>query len=136
MSSNQRGFTLVEVLVAASIVTVALTAVAAGFQYALGVVEASRQQTTAVFLATQRLEQVKARALVDFEGVTVANFPPENPVIDHPEYRRVVEVWPSSTGVVNTVRVQVTVAYRPVAATFSARGQRMVMLATVLSRRQ
>lgn len=134
MSSNQRGFTLLEVLVAASIVVVALSAVAAGFQYALGVVEASRQHTTALFLATQRLEQVKAWALVDFAGVTVANFPAEDPVIGYPRYRRVVDITPNPAGVADAVRVQVTVAYRPVAAV--SPGPRMVILGTVLSRRR
>ncbi len=134
MGSSQRGFTLVEVLVAAAIVTVALTAVAGGFQYALGVVEASRQHTTAIFLATERLEQVKAKALVEFEAVTTANFPAENPVIGSPQYRRVVDITPDPAGVADTVRVQVTVAYRPVAAV--SPGPRMVILGTVLSRRR
>lgn len=136
MRSNQGGFTLMEVLVAASIATVALTAVAAGFQYAFGVVEAGRQHTTALFLATQRLEQVKARALVDFAEVTVANFPAENPVIGHPRYRRVIDVTPGPAGVADAVGVQVTVTYRPVAAVSRAQRERIVRLATILSRRQ
>jgi prepilin-type N-terminal cleavage/methylation domain-containing protein len=126
---NQHGLTLVEVLVAASIVAVGLTAVAAGLQYAVAAVEAGRRQTIALFLAEEKLEQVKAVALVDFEAVTAANFPAEEPVAGHPQYGRVVEITPSPAGTANAVRVQVRVVHRP-----GATGS--VSLATVLSRRQ
>jgi len=128
--SHQRGFTLVEVLVAVAMVTIGLTAVAAGFQHALDAVEAGRQQTTALFLAEQRLEHIKAAALVDFDRVTNASFPVEDSVVGYPQYRRAVDVTPSPAGIADAVRVQVTVAYRPVSV-----GPRMVTLATVLSRR-
>lgn len=131
MSPQRCGFTLVEVLVALAIITIGLTAVAAGFQYALDAVEAARRHTTALFLAEQRLEQVKAMALVDFDGVTTAKFPDEDSVVDHPQYRRRVEITPSPAGLAHAMHVQVTVAYLHVAA-----GPRMVTLATVLSRRR
>jgi prepilin-type N-terminal cleavage/methylation domain-containing protein len=130
MSSSRRGFTLVEVLIASAIITVGLTAVAAGFQQALDAVEAGRQQTTALFLAEQRLEQVKAVALIDFDRVTTTNFPAEDSVVGYPQYRRIVEVAPGPAGMAQAVRVHVTVTYRPATA-----APRMVTLATVLSRR-
>lgn len=130
MNSPRCGFTLVEVLIAAGIITVGLTAVAAGFQHALDAVEVGRQQTTALFLAEQQLEQVKALALLDFDRVTTTSFPAEDPVPGYPQYRRIVEVVPSPVGMTTTVRLQVTVAYRPGTA-----APRMVTLATILSRR-
>jgi prepilin-type N-terminal cleavage/methylation domain-containing protein len=129
MNSPRCGFTLVEVLIAAALITVGLTAVAAGFQHALDAVEAGRQQTTALFLAEQRLEQVKALALLDFDRVTSASFPAEDPVLGYPHYRRLVEVGPSP-GTTTAVHVQVTVAYRA-----GTTAPRRVTLATVMSRR-
>ncbi len=130
MGAHRCGFTLVEVLIAGAIITVGLTAVAAGFQHALGAVEAGRQQTTALFLAEQRLEQVKALALLDFDRVTTASFPAEDPVLGYPQYHRLVEVVPNPAGTTTAVRVQVTAAYRPGTA-----APRLVTLITVLSRR-
>src|SRR5512145_3148976 len=116
MNSDRCGFTLVEVLIAGAIITVGLTAVTAGFQHALDAVEAGRQQTTALFLAEQRLEQVKAVALVDFDRVTTATFPLEESLVGYPQYRRTVEVVAGPAGMAQAVRVQVTVAYRPATA--------------------
>jgi prepilin-type N-terminal cleavage/methylation domain-containing protein len=127
---SRRGFTLVEVLIASAIIVVGLTAVAAGFQHALDAVEIGRQQTTALFLAQQRLEQVKALALVDFDRVANATFPAEESVVGHPQYRRRVDVTFNPGGVTRAVQVLVTVAYRP-----TTTGPRAVTLATVLSRR-
>ena len=76
---NQWGLTLAEVLVALSIITVGLMAMAVGLQQATAFVEMGRQQTIAVFLAQQRLEQVKASALWDFDGVASTKFPAETP---------------------------------------------------------
>jgi prepilin-type N-terminal cleavage/methylation domain-containing protein len=130
MNWGRYGFTLVEVLIAGAIITVGLTAVAAGFQHALNAVEAGRHQTTALFLAEQRLEQVKAVALVDFDRVTPASFPLEESVVGYPQYRRIVEVVAGPGGMAQAVRVQVTVTYRP-----ATTAPRTVTLATVLSRR-
>ena len=45
------------------IIGVGLVAVGAGFDTAIQGIETGRQQTTATFLAEQRMEQVKATAL-------------------------------------------------------------------------
>ena len=128
---NQRGLTVVEVLVAASIVTVGLTAIAVGLQYAVAAVEAGRQQTTALFLAEAKLEQLKAVALVDFEALTPANFPDEEQVIGHPQYRRSVEITPHPAGIPDAIRVRVSVVFRAAVSSPPA----PVALATVFSRR-
>ena len=55
--SRAAGFTLVEILIAAAVIGLGLVGVAAGFLHAVGGLEAGRQQTTAAFLAEQRIEQ-------------------------------------------------------------------------------
>ena len=59
----EAGFTLAEILVACAIISVGLVAVATGFGLGVDGVEAGRQQSTAVFLAEQRIEQAKDLAM-------------------------------------------------------------------------
>ena len=66
-----RGFTLAEVLVATAILTIGLVAIATGFQYATSGVATGRGETTAVFLAEQRVEQLKALAMTNFTSATL-----------------------------------------------------------------
>jgi prepilin-type N-terminal cleavage/methylation domain-containing protein len=132
---DQRGFTLPEVLVALSIITVGLMAMAAGLQQATALLETGRQQTMALFLAQQRLEQVKAVALWNFDGLVSPSFPVEDPVGGYPAYRRTVDITPTA-GVADAVRVKVTVAYRPITVAPGIPRERVVTLATVMSRRR
>ena len=67
-SVGEAGFTLAELLVATFIIVVGLTAVATGFQAATAGIATGRGETVAIFLAEQRLEQLKAVALVNFNG--------------------------------------------------------------------
>ena len=60
--SGQGGFTLAEILVACAVITLGLIGISAGFGYGVDGVEAGRQQSTAVFLAEQRIEQAKELA--------------------------------------------------------------------------
>ena len=71
--SGERGFTLAEVLVASVIVTVGLSAVASGMAGAARAVATARAETTAVFLAEARLEELRAAALADWSGVALAS---------------------------------------------------------------
>lgn len=50
-------------LVACAVVSVGLVAVASGFGFGVDGVESGRQQSTAVFLAEQRIEQAKQLAM-------------------------------------------------------------------------
>jgi type II secretory pathway pseudopilin PulG len=133
---DQRGLALAEVLVALSIMTVGLMALAGGLQQATAFLEVGRQQTTALFLAQQRLEQVKAQALWDFDRLASTKLPAENPVGGYPAYRRAVEIAPQPAGLADTVRVQVTVSYHPSMAAWTAPSEQTVTLATVISRRR
>lgn len=132
---NQHGCTLTEVLVALSITTVGLIAMAVGLQQAAAFLEMGRQQTMALFLAQQRLEQVKGAALSNFDGLTTSNFPAEDPVSKYPGYRRTVDIVPAA-GAADAVRVRITVAYRPLGTTSGAQRELTVMLATIMSRRR
>jgi prepilin-type N-terminal cleavage/methylation domain-containing protein len=58
---GQAGFTLAEILVACAIISVGLVAVATGFGFGVDGVEAGRQQSTAVFLAEQRMSRPRSR---------------------------------------------------------------------------
>src|SRR2546427_9708652 len=58
-----RGFTLAEVLIATAFIMVAFGSVGIGFLRGTSSVETGRQQTTAIYLAEQRLEQIKAWSL-------------------------------------------------------------------------
>jgi len=60
---RDRGFTLAEVLVATAFIALTAGAIGVGFMQGTGSVETGRQQTTAVYLAEQRLEQIKAWSL-------------------------------------------------------------------------
>lgn len=68
---SQQGFTLAEVLMATFILSIGLVAVATGFQYATSGVETGKSETTATFLAEQRVEQLKATAIVDFTNAAL-----------------------------------------------------------------
>jgi type II secretory pathway pseudopilin PulG len=68
MTAREGGFTLAEVLVATFIVLVGLVAVATGFQFATAGVATGRGETVALFLAEQRMEQLKSVAMTNFAG--------------------------------------------------------------------
>src|SRR2546426_12429344 len=63
MIRGDKGFTLAEVLVATAFIAITAGAIGVGFMQGTGSVETGRQQTTAVYLAEQRLEQLKAWSL-------------------------------------------------------------------------
>src|SRR2546421_8481812 len=63
MIRGDQGFTLAEVLVATAFIAITAGAIGVGFMQGTGSVETGRQQTTAVYLAEQRLEQLKAWSL-------------------------------------------------------------------------
>jgi len=126
---DEAGFTLPEVLVATLIIVIGLTAVATGFQFAAAGIATGRSETVAVFLAEQRLEQLKAIALVNFNGPwpsgpslaagTTTEFC-QSSDIGTTSYTRATIITDSPggsgcTGVAPLIckRIRVTVGYRP-----------------------
>jgi prepilin-type N-terminal cleavage/methylation domain-containing protein len=142
MRRGTTGFTLVEILIAAAVIGLGLVGVAAGFLHAVGGLEAGRQQTTAAFLAEQRIEQLKAGALNNFLNVTTAAYPSEaygsisnngNPM---PSYRRTVSIVEAPGGLADTKLVEVTVFYRPVVGFGVLAAERQVRLSALLTDRR
>ncbi len=116
----QAGFTAAEVVAALAVVTISLIAVLSSLSFGATGIDGARRTTTAVFLAEQRLEQVKAFAMSKnpaqgWANVSAASFPAEayGAIPGYPGYRRTVVVTNSPGGAANTKQVEVFVFYRP-----------------------
>jgi len=143
ISGSQSGFTLAELLAAVFVISLGLVAVGAGFATAIQGVETSRQQTTATFLAEQRLEQVRATALgnslvacMGFANITAACFPaqPYAGITSAPGYRSTVTITDFLVnGNVARKRVDVEVFYRPIVAWGVLTAERSVRLSTLVA---
>jgi len=144
-SAGTAGFTLMETLVASALIAIGLAATSQGLTVGLQGVEGGRQQSVAVFLAEQRLEQVRAAALAEpkLANVIAANFPAEGygAIAGAARYRRTVTLTPfvgpagglpaGSQG----TRVDVAVFYRPVTALGVSTTERQVQLSIFLGNR-
>lgn len=137
---EEAGFTLAEILVACAIISLGLIAVATGFGFGVDGVEAGRQQSTAVFLAEQRIEQAKALAMrqTGLVQLTVANLPATEAYGTiagaPPSYRRTTTIT-SNPGGLNGARVDVTVFCRPVTGRGVLTTERSVSLSIFLASR-
>ena len=117
---DEQGFTLAETLAAIGILGVGLVALLSSMSWGFASVDSARRSTTALFLAEQRMEQVKAFALSTAAGqgwtqLASAAFPSEasGAIVGYAEYRRTVTI--TTTGP-NTKLAEVRVFYRPVTA--------------------
>ena len=151
---EESGFTLVEILVAVAILMIGLVAVMQWFPLGTAGVESGRRQSTGVFLAEQKIEQIKAWALstctgppgcavqqgfatVIKPGGTCANA--GNPCADdafnaipgYPEYQRTVTINLGPTGTTRLVRVQVQ--YRRVTGGAVLAGGQQVDFTTLIA---
>ncbi len=147
--ARQRGFALMEVLVAMSILTVGLIGVGAALSVQSGVVSAipSGQTavtqgyyvTTAAALAQERLEQVKritySASGGDSYGAGPAptGLPDENPVSGYPNFTRQVR-FTNNSPAANMKTVTVTVTYTVNTGTGQLTGT--VTLPTLIAQRQ
>jgi prepilin-type N-terminal cleavage/methylation domain-containing protein len=145
--SGQDGFTLIEIMLACAVITLGLVATSYGLNTGIQGVETGRQQSTAMFLAEQRMDEVKAAALRATEPplalVTTANFPPDayGAITAAPRYRRTVTLTPYTgpagglpTGM-QGIRVDVDVFYLQVTASGTSSAERSVRLSTFLTSR-
>jgi prepilin-type N-terminal cleavage/methylation domain-containing protein len=143
MIKNARGMTLTEVLIAVFIITIGLTAVATGMQLATVGINVGQQETTATFLAEEKLEDIKAFALSGsgtqgFANVTSANFPAEaygTIAINGTSYSRYRRTTTITTPTATTKVIVVNVFYTPGAVSANANAERQVALSTVLTAR-
>ena len=111
---EESGFTLVEILVAMAILMIGLVAVMQWFPLGTAGVETGRRQSTGVFLAEQRIEQIKAWSLPGGPGfATIVNGgaccanDAFGAIPGYPEYQRTVTISPGPTPTTQLVRVQV-----------------------------
>lgn len=148
---DEAGLTLVEILIALGIIIIGLMAVMRAFPLATQGIETGQQQSTGVFLAEQRIEEIKAFSLSTAAGQGFANVPICNPcnaagpfnqenfnaIVGYPEYSRTVIVQNGPTA--TTRSVQVLVNYRRVTGTGvftnSAAGANQVSVQTLIAQR-
>jgi Tfp pilus assembly protein PilV len=141
---SEAGFTLAELVAAVFVISLGLVAVGAGFATAIQGVETGRQQTTATFLAEQRMEQVHATALgnslvacMGFANITAACFPTQAyaSITNAPGYRSTVTITDYVVGGnVARKRVDVEVFYQPVVAWgVQLSAERSVRLSTLIA---
>jgi hypothetical protein len=145
------------VLVATTLLTIGLIAIATGFQHATSGVVMGRGETTAVFLVEQRLEQLKARALASFtdgaldEGTTTeyclssliaaGTTNCQAGDVPGPSYTRTTVITDVTAGAgcpaapVSCKQLQVRVTYRPLAGTGDLSTPRAVDVVTMLAPR-
>ena len=139
---DQRGLTLAEVITAAAILTIAvfalLSAVVSGFTD----VDRGRQQSTAIFLAEQRMEEVRSFAMSTAAGQGFANLTSGTftaqaygSIASFGQYRRTVTVTDNPGGVANTKLIDVSVFYRP-QTDRGMQGESNVLITTVVARHQ
>lgn len=143
--SEEAGFTLAEILVACAIISLGLVAVATGFGIGVDGVEAGRQQSTAVFLAEQRIEQVKEMAIrqTNLGAVNHTNLPATEAyasIPGAPNYRRTTRICPGDAGCpalggAPGVLITVNVLYRPVTGRGVLTTERSVSLDIYLTAR-
>ncbi len=148
---REEGFTLIEILIACAIIGIGLVPVSWALTMGIQGVETGRQQSTAVFLAQQRMDQVKAAALVASEppllNVNAGAFPAEasisGPGITGAlRFRRTVTISPPYIGPagglptgLQGIRVDVDVFYQPITARGVLTTERSVRLSTFLTSR-
>ena len=137
--AGQAGFTLAEILVACAIISVGLVAVSMGLGYGVDGVEAGRQQSTAVFLAEQRIELAKELAArnPNLADLTTANLPATEAygtIANAPRYRRTTAITANPGGTTGA-RVDVNVFYRPVTGRGVLTTERSAQLSIFLANR-
>jgi hypothetical protein len=130
----------VEVLVVTLILAVGLAAVAIGLQHATSGIDTGKDETTAVFLAEQRLEQLKAVALADWSSPILnaaTTVEGSGSLLDGPSYRRVTTITDGagSTCPASCKVVQVTIFYRPVTGRGQLDQERRLDVVTMLASR-
>jgi Tfp pilus assembly protein PilV len=142
--SDARGLSLVEILVATCVLSVGLVAVATGLLYATTSVDAGRGETTATFLAEQRLELLKSLALTDWSSPLLAAGATREgygTLAGAPLYRRDTTIadWggaacaTAAPGAVTCKTVRVAVYYRVSSGGGGTRQERRVELLTVMA---
>lgn len=135
---DERGFTLVEMLAAVALLVIAMIGLLTSMSAGVTDVDAARRSTAALFLAEQRMEEIKAFAMSKdasrgWINVTTAQFGNEayGTIAGYPDYRRTVTVTDVAA---DTKQVVVQVFYRPVTTT-GLNQETSVVVSTLLANR-
>ena len=138
---DDRGFSLAEVLVSSALLILTIAAVFSSLAYGVSGVEYSRESSTAIFLAEQRLEQIRAFVVSSagaqgFTNLTTTAFPAEayGSITGYSNFRRTVSLTTNPGGNADLILVQVTVAYKPT-STKGFGSETTTTLTTLVSRR-
>lgn len=138
---EESGFTLVEILVAIAILMIGLVAVMQWFPMGTAGVESGRRQSTGVFLAEQKIEQIKAWSLSAAAGQGFATVVQGgaccandgfNTIPGYPEYSRTVTITPDPASATRKL-VRVQIQYRRVTAQGVLTGGTQVDIATLIA---
>jgi prepilin-type N-terminal cleavage/methylation domain-containing protein len=137
-----RGFTILEILVALTLITIGLLATVTAFQHGLSGIDAGGDESVATFLVEHKLEELKNLALLDWASPALG-------MGTHTEYCRPAESACSTTRTAGSLRrittiadgenacprpckvVTVSVFYRPVTPTGQLDQERRVDAHTV-----
>ena len=150
---DESGLTLVEILVAVALILVGLVAVMQAFPLATQGMDTGRRQSTADFLAEQKIEEIKAWALAPapsrgFDRVPICSPSPcsgysdervvfnlegFNSISGYGDYGRTVIV--QNGPVANTKLVRVTLSYRRVTSGGVFTGGSQASLETLIAKR-
>ena len=146
---DESGLTLVEILVAMAIIMVGLAAVMQAFPLGTQGMETGRRQSTAAFLAEQKIEEIRAWSLAPpprgfgnmpicnpCTGAAPFNLEGFNSIPGYPDYSRTVTVQSFPTApTANTRLVRVTLSYRRVTSAGVLPGGTQVSVETLIARR-
>ena len=139
--NGRAGFTLIEVLLTIAFLSVGIVAVLSSISVGASGIERGRRSTIALFLAEQRMEQIKAFAFSKdptqgWANVVSANFPVEayGAIAAYPDYRRTVTITTNPGGAANTKQVEVWVFYRPISPTTNGNESSITTATLLVSR--
>jgi prepilin-type N-terminal cleavage/methylation domain-containing protein len=125
LHGNDRGVTLIELLVAISLLAIALTGLASSYPLAMQAVTGGGFQTTATLLAQQCIELAKSMPYDRIQADLTPTNCPATPT-GYPGFTRSVQVQ-TATPSATTTTVTVTVNFR------STQGQVQTVVATILA---
>ena len=121
---NQKGFTLIEVILVIVIMAIAIPSLITGVSFMTQGQVNTLGTTTAADLAQEKLEQIiadKRNPAVGFSNITNARYPAETPVTGFSNYNRSVNIICVSAADLNTA-VACPTDYKRVAVTVQAVG--------------
>lgn len=106
LKASEKGFTLLEILIALTIFSVGVMAIAQMLLSSIRGNAAANRLTKATFLAEQKLEEVLATS---FDDITSANFPTDdyNTITNYAEFKRVVSITTNSANIFKSITVTV-----------------------------